>query len=439
MTNGARPMNANMNPAVAAMLNSKLAMQFTLGSTNLEETRSLPFYNSFDNYVSDAVYAANTHGFADYAGSAVSAVSFGRSTYALGVEFTPIVDYSSKYREEVRNNSNSDNDTYPQAIARNSITNKGKLNSSGIVLAYMIQFEKAKMSFGVKYAALTGNNEQETKIRWTDWAIRTVIASSSNVANPGNNILPDYTKSISRNLYGNQAQFGWVGQWTDRVTLGVTYTPKTDIHVNNTYYKNYTKIFGVDQAPVNLAKTGADSLIMKDYTLPSSLKAGFSYTPRNIIRTVFNAEVEIIDWKQANKHFEHNVINYSVGLEHGITGRFPLRVGFSTETSYQIIMENYMFYTNKMITPTLSAGTGYALSNKVYFDFGISYAFRTYEALDLFKDTYFNDRLYNNNAATYLLWPNSSHAINLEDRGWENPDSIRETFVKVLASITYTF
>jgi len=53
ITNGARPMYSQLNPAVTASLGSKLAMEFSFGSTQLEETRSLPFFNQFDNYVID--------------------------------------------------------------------------------------------------------------------------------------------------------------------------------------------------------------------------------------------------------------------------------------------------------------------------------------------------------------------------------------------------
>ncbi len=438
MTIGARPMNANLNPAVAAMLNAKFAAELSLGSTQLEETRSLPFYNSFDNYIADAVYASNTHGFDDYAGTVMTTTHFGSGTCALGLEVMPIVDFSSKYREEVRNNRNSDNDTYPEIIAKNFITNKGKMNSTGINFAYMIESDMSKMSFGFKYASLTGNNEQETKIRWSDWAIRTVIASTSNIANPGHNLLPDYTKSISRNFNGSQLQFGWLGQWTERFTLGFRYTSKSELSVTSKF-DSFKDIYGENDIPVQVAKTYEDSLALQGYTMPSSFRMGLSYTPRNILRTNFNAEVEIVNWYETDEHFDHNVLNYSVGIEHGITGRFPLRAGFSTETTFQTISDDYTVYANKIITPSFSAGTGYSISNKVYFDFAVSYSFRTYEALDLFQDTYYNDKLYNPGSAAYLVWMNSSHPITLADRGWENPDAIRETFVKVLASITYTW
>jgi long-subunit fatty acid transport protein len=293
------------------------------------------------------------------------------------------------------------------------------------------------MSFGFKYASLNGNNDQETKIRWSDWAIRTAAASPYNGANPGHNVLQDETKNISRNLNGSQIQIGWAGQWTDRVTIGFKYTSKSDLSVTSNF-KRYSQIVG-ETPPASENASIEDTYIMNDYSLPSSFRIGFSYTPRNIFRTVFNAEAEVVNWYETDKHFDHNVLNYSVGIEHGVAGKFPLRLGFSTETTFQTIMDSNIFYANKIITPTLSAGTGYAISDRVYFDFGIAYAFRTFEALDLFKDTYYNDKLYNEGATSYMLWPNSSHSIVLVDRGWENPDSVRETFVKVLASITYTW
>jgi hypothetical protein len=167
--------------------------------------------------------------------------------------------------------------------------------------------------------------------------------------------------------------------------------------------------------------------------LPQTVRFGFTYAPRNIMRTYIQAEVENVNWKNVSPLFD-DVFNYYIGLEHGITGRLPLRLGFNSQTTYQVVTDGAFMNANKILTPSLSAGTGFAISNRLTVDVATTFSFREYEDLDLFQDSYYNDKNYTGSSA-YILWPNSH--ITLVDRGWENPDSVRESFVKVMASLTY--
>lgn len=76
------------------------------------------------------------------------------------------------------------------------------------------------------------------------------------------------------------------------------------------------------------------------------------------------------------------------------------------------------------------------LSDNLNLDLGIGYSWREYEALDLFGDSYYNDKLYTGNS-TYLLWPNQY--IVLSDRGWENPDKVRESNLNLSASLSVSW
>jgi len=90
----------------------------------------------------------------------------------------------------------------------------------------------------------------------------------------------------------------------------------------------------------------------------------------------------------------------------------------------------------RILTPKVSAGSGFAITKNLGVDLGFGYSWREYEAQDLFKDSYYNDKLYSG-SSTYALWPNSY--INLADRDWRNPDKIRENDVTLRAALSFTW
>ncbi|MCK9334597.1 MAG: hypothetical protein M0Q99_04725, partial [Candidatus Cloacimonetes bacterium] len=67
-------------------------------------------------------------------------------------------------------------------------------------------------------------------------------------------------------------------------------------------------------------------------------------------------------------------------------------------------------------------------------DLGFGYAFRDYEALDLFGDAYYNDKIYTG-SNSYELWPTSY--INLQNRGWDNPDKVKENYITLNAGLSF--
>jgi len=54
----------------------------------------------------------------------------------------------------------------------------------------------------------------------------------------------------------------------------------------------------------------------------------------------------------------------------------------------------------------------------------------------MFTDTYYNDKIYTG-SSSYVLWPNSH--ITLADRGWENPDKVRENNISLNAGLNFTW
>ena len=53
----------------------------------------------------------------------------------IGAYYQPLLSFDGDYKEEIRNNRNTDNDNYPEKIAVNTIENAGVLNQASGVLS----------------------------------------------------------------------------------------------------------------------------------------------------------------------------------------------------------------------------------------------------------------------------------------------------------------
>jgi long-subunit fatty acid transport protein len=188
--------------------------------------------------------------------------------------------------------------------------------------------------------------------------------------------------------------------------------------------------------------------MLNDYELPSSYRFAFQFKPRNILKTTFNVETELVRWSETNKLFEDQ-FNYYLGIEHKIIETVPVRLGFSSTRSYDLAFEHYTeeledengqaytqegnyTYAVKLMTPSVALGTGFEFSKSFRADLGFTYSFRKYENLDLFMDEYYDHD---------FLWPtntdtNSYNDILLQNRNWSNPDSVKENIFDFMFSLT---
>ena len=84
----------------------------------------------------------------------------------------------------------------------------------------------------------------------------------------------------------------------------------------------------------------------------------------------------------------------------------------------------------------ITGGSSIKLMDNLKIDLGFGYTWREYEAVDMFGDAYYNDKQYTG-SSSYVLWPNSH--ITLKNRGWENPDKIRENNISLNAGLNFTW
>ncbi len=403
-----------------------------------EEKRSFPMYDSFDSYFNESTYISNENLYFNLGVATYAKYKLQSDMYlGMGVYYQPKYIFDADYLEEVRNNRNSDDDGYPEKIAENSINNEGSLDAFGLAFAYKLEANVPylkSLALGANIEMLDGNADNETEVFWTNWAHETA----------GYGSLPNYKNTISRDLSGINIQANLTYEINHRTSFAFSYTPSTEIEVDGTYerelYTTYEDSLHTLELPMSLQDTVMSNFYMNNYDLPSSMRFALQFRPRNILRTVINFEIEAVNWSDTNDLFDDE-FNYYVGAEHQIIETVPVRIGFSQTTSYMVSFESDVVnegtadeedvvytYATRIQTPAVSIGSGFEFSEKVRMDLGLKYSFTEYETLDLFPDTFYDYS---------ALWPNSH--IDLQDRDWTNPDTVKENTFDLMMSLTYDF
>ncbi len=409
------------NPANLSLLKGIFGTQLTGNFIFISENRTLPMYNSFDAYADDATYANNTNLFDNFAGGVFGNLRLMENKFSLAFLYHTFIDFTSNYDEEVRNNANSDYDNYPPILAKNLIEGSGSIDALSFLAAY--QYDEI-FSLGFKLSKLQGNSDWERKVVWSDHSLDIIPD------------LQDQENELERDFDGFLFQTGMNITISPRLNLGFSFSPKTELDVTgkiDTLDVAEATYLATEYYPIYNDSTNAlegydivDSLTYADYTIPMKIRSGINYAPRNIMRTNFALDLEYVSWSDMNPLFD-DVYNFYLGVEHKLENSIPLRFGFSHQTKFAIRSDDNKNYANKIFMPTFSAGTGFSFLENFVCDISLEYTNRKYEALDLFPDSYYD---YDD------LWENPQY-LNFSDRGWENPDMVKESLLKLKTSISY--
>ena len=411
---GNRLLDTIINPGNLPLMPDKLGVQFHGGLITNFDDRSLPMYNSFDAYCGDATYVSNVHPFEQLAGGVYYKHKLSNFDVAASFIFHPYIDFTSDYYEEVRNNANSDLNSYPPIIAKNYIEGEGSIDAFSVVTAVKY---KELATFGIRFSKLMGDANLKRRIIWSDYSIEEIET------------LSDTTNTLERDFEAFQVQVGTVINIDPRLSLGLSVTPSIDfdvtgnkdgVDVEDAVYTYFTSLDSLQNIII------MDSLTYAEYSAPLKFKAGLNYKPRNIMHTNFNLDVEFIQWSEINKLYD-DAYNFYIGVEHYLKNKIPIRIGFNYQTNYCLNDHSGLVFADKVTMPVFTTGTGFSFLENFIFDIAVEYANRQYETLDLFPDSYYDYE---------ALWSNYFY-LNLEDRGWENPDTVKETFFKVQTSINY--
>ncbi|MBL7149750.1 MAG: hypothetical protein ISS80_06715 [Candidatus Cloacimonetes bacterium] len=421
---GNRLLDTIINPGNLPLMPDKLGAQFHGGLITNFDDRSLPMYNSFDAYCGDATYVSNVHPFEQLAGGVYYKHKLSNFDVAASFIFHPYIDFTSDYLEEVRNNANSDLNSYPPIIAKNYIEGEGSIDAFSVVTAVKY---KEIATFGIRFSKLMGDANLKRRIIWSDYSFEKL-----------DTLLTNTTNTLERDFEAFQVQIGTVINIDPRLSLGFSITPKVDfdvignkdgVDVEDVVYTYFTALDSLQNVII------MDSLTYAEYSAPLLLRAGLNYKPRNIMRTNFNLDVEFVQWSEINKLYD-DAYNFYIGVEHCLKNKIPIRIGFNYQTSYCLNDHSGLVFADKVTMPAFTTGTGFSFLENFIFDIAVEYANRQYETLDLFMDSYY----WGDDGAYKTLWENYYYIeLNggIQDRSWENPDTVKETFFKIQTSISY--
>lgn len=410
-----RAMALTINPANASINIGQLGLQANAMLTRNADDRSFPLYNTFDAYLDDATYSSNINIYDEYGLAGFAKKHYGKMTSAIGMHYQPFVNFEGKYDEEVRSKAGSDSDTYPVIFAINRLDNTGHLNNLGLTFSQGYEFtDLLALHLGFTIASISGENKSIKSVHWTNDAQALMPASSP---------IPDSTFTSNSEISGNQFKFGTNLKVNERLGVGIVYSPKAE-------FNRDTKLV------TNQGATVTTGQVADKYILPTRVRLGFNYKPRNVLKTDFNVDVEYVKWEDISKFYD-NAWDLHVGVEHRLENRIPIRLGFQSLTEwltypdYSNIVDNKPFLNlTKVITPSITAGSSVVLARNVTLDLGLSYSWREYEAVDIFKD----------GAYSYpQLWTGAYVYLPFADRGWSNPDKVRETNTQLSTGITWTW
>lgn len=382
------------NPANPVLMKKGFAFQYSFGLMHDIEKRSLPMYNFFSSYIDDATYASNSNLFDEHA--AAMGYNFGLSDamkMSIVASFRPMVSFDCNYDEQVRGDSSSDNNSYPALFANNRIEGKGKIDAAGLTAGITIPLGFTNLALGATYDYYWGSNTNEKRVNWTERAI----------SNTGLGVLQDTLYKTHADYKGNGVSFGLNSTIGERLQIGAMYKTKVSLDTE----ADFTNQYGT-------SITHADIQNVDDYIIPSDLRVGFAFYPQNISKTSFYFDANTIFWSDVDSKLD-DVTNYAIGIEHIIGRAVPMRFGFRYDSSP---------LDKEISLPVFTAGTGFPIATNLTMDLALEYSTRSYEALDLFHDGFYNH--------TGLF-----QYIKPTDRGWDNPDTVDESFTKIQASLQY--
>jgi hypothetical protein len=384
---GSELMDKIINPANLGFLQDGLTAQFVFDVTQLEENRSMPMFNFFDSYVADATYASNTNFFTDLAIALAYKMRFGDISVAASLDYKPFINFNAYYEEQVRNNEGSDNDNYPPILAMNYLESEGDIYSYGFTTAfsYHRDYEDwfSKSALGININMLNGEHRLERKIIWSEYA--------KDIA-----VLNDVEDNSGYDYDAVNFSLGLTSDISRRVSAGLMYAPG--------FTMNFEDAF-------------SDAEGEADY--PAVLRAGIQFKPRNMLRTSFHFDLEMVNWSDVSDFYD-NVMNYYLGVEHVFPHTVPLRLGFNYVTSPSSSVDDI---PSPIVIPSITAGTGFKIHGDLFLDLSGEFSHRKYETMDLFPDGYYDHQ---------GLW---SGTYNPQTR--TETDTVREYYIQLKSSLTF--
>ena len=286
------------------------------------ERRSFPVIDMFDDVVTQNVYALNRPAFTSYAWSFSADLNQKyKMPFLVSISDGLFWDFRYDYNEEVR-----------------ASLGPGVYNRDPVAGYHVVNVEGAIRSFEFGLSTSIGDKSKVGLIFENFYEDDISYIKGVNVFNQDEALASDTTNIRILDLSANGA---------NRVTFGSTYDIKENISIGFNFKPKLEMKFSSDGLmPVLDEKTQlpnfeiSDSASFYSVNLPSEMSIGFSLQVNNPTETYIHGGFVLKDWDKydtyevSHSKIDTAVFNYqstfgfSLGVEHIILGKTPLRFGF---------------------------------------------------------------------------------------------------------------
>jgi hypothetical protein len=298
------------NPAVLVPSASKLEVDLSGNMVHASEDRLVPLYDSFLSYVDDAIVALNRNVYGSVQGGAVYRLP-NEHPMAIGIGVFERYDFNYDYFEEAR-------DPDSQSQPRDRIIEERTIGTDGSLWSVSVGYG-AEIASHVQLG-LSGHRYFGTPKR------------SIRVQNYDTGTLTSDT--VEQSLGG----WGWtVGAWgrpSERIDVGVSF--EGPFKVDGDFKR-------VQETASGAVDTVTTTALNRTIDYPGTLRFGFTYHPRNLLRAIFAVELERRYWESLDTPVVgvfgdslnlRDTWDLRVGIEHVFYNDLPLRFGFRYLENY---------------------------------------------------------------------------------------------------------
>ena len=321
------------NPATLALSDGRFSFDFDFGMNQANEDRFIPLFDGFDNYVAETAIAMNrnTYGFAE---GGVLVPFSSRRPMVLSVGVHNRYDVRYDYFEEVR-------DPDRDSLINDTILQLNEAKSDGVLRAFSV-------GYGTEF--VHGFNVGFAMHRYYGTLTQMVREAPVGLA-------ADVIK-LERDLSGTGFSLGAHIQASERLGLGLS-------------FEGPFTVDGAHLRSISLDDGAVVDTLAGDFAIdyPGALSFGFSFHPRNQLRTTFSIQATRRYWeKLEDSYFDaeaaiiedagldaptlelRDTWDLRMGLEHIFYNGMPMRLGLR-------YVENY--FDKESYRTVFSVGTGY--------------------------------------------------------------------------------
>ncbi len=294
-----------LNPAALSLSSGGLHLSVSGNVRNLEERRSFPVFNRFDDIIENGIYVVNDNWFMDLQSGAQYGLNWASFPYlkSIAVGVFEEVDQNYEYVEEVRAN---DFDAEQSVLAYNEIHLDGRLQR--VSLGAGLQFRE-NLNLGFQVGFLTaGDVEKERSVEFVESDTADIDEFSTRS--------PENTPFV--------ASFGAIYDINPYLSVGS--------HLRLPYTVEY-----------QLTGNSLEQPFMESIEYPLQWNVGFEYRGQQPLEARLNVDFAYEWWGNTESTIQSDYLDVSfddaiffkVGIEHMFHNKIPFQVGLQYRTAFQ--------------------------------------------------------------------------------------------------------